>query len=152
MGVINTSHNSTRPKLVAGSSRMVAGGSFLKNDTTFRGRHCGTFAHPLSSTAYLGVELAYCAQPGPFTSAGLIRLPKTQCRLRVIAFGFEGAGEIVGDAGAQVRAIDGDGDLEGPLEMAVRGLPPAARMGDASGHPVDGHRRHRIGGGRLQAA
>src|ERR1700730_3550477 len=129
---------------------MVAGGSFMKNDTTFRGRHCGTFAYQLSSTAYSGVEFTYRVQPRPVATAGLIRLPKTQCRLRAVAFGFEGAGKIVGDAGAQVRAVDGEGDLEGPLDMAGRGLPPPARMGDPSGNPMDGHRRHGIAGVRRQ--
>src|SRR4029077_12024529 len=121
-------------------------GSFLKNDTTFRGRHCGTFAHRLSSTAYLGVEFTYRAQPGPVAPAGLIGLPETERRLRVVPFGLEGAGKIVGDAGAQVRAIDRDRDLQRPLEVTVCGLPPSSRMGDPTVHPVDGHRRQRIVG------
>src|SRR6202022_2113500 len=135
-----------RTKLLTCSSRQVAGGSFAENDATCRGRHYGTNAHDVSSAAYSGVELTYSARPAAFGPAGFVGLPKTERGLDAVTFGFESPGKIVGNPGSQVRVLDGHRDLERALEVPVRRLPPAARMGSSPGHPVHGHRRQRIGG------
>src|SRR6267143_4139611 len=132
-------------KLLTCSSRRVAGGSFTKNDVTFRGRHYGTIAHPMSSPAYSGVELAYTGGPAPIGAAGLVGLAKTERGLCTVAFGLQHAREIVGDAGAQVGVFDRHRDLEGPLEVAVRRRAPTARVGDPSCHAVHRDGCQRIG-------
>src|SRR6202022_3436924 len=135
-----------RTKLLTCSGQQVAGGSFAKNDATFRGRHYGTNAQDMSSAAYSGVELTYSARPAAIGPPGFVGLPKTERGLNAVAFGFESPRKIVGNTGSQVRVLDGHRDLERALEVPVRRLPPATRMGSPPGHPVHGHRRQRIGG------
>src|SRR5438445_4555727 len=104
----------------------------------------------MALSAYVCVHLTYIARPRPVGPASLISLPKTDGGLGGVAFRFENPRKVVGDAGAQVGAVDGDRDLQRPLEMPVRRLAPATRMGDTSRHAMHRHRRNRIAGARLE--
>src|SRR2546429_8961533 len=106
------------------------GGSFRWNGVTFRGRHYGTNAYPASSGTYSGVELAYSPGAAAIGAAGLVGLAKTPRRLRAVAFGFEHARKIVGDARAQVRVVNRRRDLESSLEVAGGRPPGAPRRGE----------------------
>ena len=113
------------------------GGSFRGNGVTFRGRHYGTNARPLSSVAYLGVELTYSAWAAAIGAPGLVGLAKTERRLSAVAFGFEHARKVVGDARSQVGVVNGQRNLESSLEVAVRRLAAPARVGNPSRHAMN---------------
>src|ERR1700687_3093553 len=114
------------------------------NDATFRGRHYRTYLHPLSSAAYSCVQLAYRGRARLVGATGFVCLAKTQRGLCRIPFGFEHACEVIGNSGAECGVFDRVRHLEGAREMPVGSVTPAARVGDPSGHPVNGDRRQRV--------